>query len=211
MEKLLFDLIHYVLGKNVFLIYGFFFLSSFLQMIFPPHPGDVILVFQGYITTVSDSVNFLPVLLTNLAATMAGSLCIYKLGYKNGESVLDFPLVKKYILQKHREKAAKLFDKYGYFAILISKFVPGVNAVMLLFAGIFKVRARHAYLSVLVSSLLHHIFCLLLGRWVGYNLQHIKRILTAYNVAIIIFISAAALVYGIYYFILSKRFRREKI
>lgn len=211
MEKLIFELIYYVLGKNVLLVYGFFFLSSFLQMVFPPHPGDVILVFQGYLTTMGGSFDFIPVLVTNLAATITGSLCIYKLGYKNGENVLEFRLVKKYILQKHREKAARLFDKYGYFAILISKFLPGVNAVMLLFAGIFKVRARHAFFSIFVSSLLHHIFCLVLGRLVGYNIQNIKHILATYNLIIIILVSTVAVVFGAYYFMFSKWSRREKI
>lgn len=211
MEQFLFGLIHYVLGKNVFLVYGFFFISSFLQMVFPPHPGDVILVFQGYLTSISDSFTIIPVLLTNLAATLTGSVCIYKLGFKNGDRVFEYRIIQRYILKKHKDKASRLFHKYGYFAVLLSKFIPGVNAVMILFAGIFKVRPRRVYLSIAVSSLVHHLICLMLGRFLGYNMENIKNILATYNSIIILFVLSAVVVYGVYYFMLGKRIGRDKV
>lgn len=205
METLILNFINYVLEKNVFLVYVIFFISSVLQLVFPPFPSDVILVFQGYITTVSKSFGFAPVLVNALLGTFVGSVIVYEFGRRKGSNVLDYKLVKRYIDEKHRRRAEKIFEKYGSYAIIVSKFVPGVNAIMLLFAGIFKMKARIVFPSIFVSALLHHILALLLGRFLGNNLSNVNKVLRTYNgIAIALFLIAASAL-GLFVY-----FRRRK-
>lgn len=217
MEQFIFNIIEYILSKNIFFVYGFFFLTSFIQMIFPPCPGDLILVFQGYLSIRGEAFSVISLLLLNMTATLAGSILVFKFGYKKGEKVFKNKIVKKYINRKHRIKATRLFEKHGYFAVLMSKFIPGVNAVIILFAGIFKVRPFQVYFSLFVSSLLHHIICLVLGRVIGYNIHNIKRALITYNGIVLVIVAVAALLYVFYRFRLyksrsiAKKCRREKI
>jgi membrane protein DedA with SNARE-associated domain len=189
MESLILDFVNYVLEKNIFIVYVFFFISAVLQLVFPPFPSDVILVFEGYVTTVSQAFNFVPVLLNALAGTFIGSVIAYKVGFHNGSSVLEYKLIKRYIDEKHMKRAGRIFERYGSFAIIVSKFVPGVNAIMLLFSGIFKVKSKVVYSSILISSLLHHILALILGRLLGNNLSQINKVLKTYNgITIVLFI-----------------------
>ncbi|MCX8132173.1 MAG: DedA family protein [Clostridia bacterium] len=205
MEALILDFINYVLERNVFLVYVIFFISSVLQLVFPPFPSDVVLVFEGYITTISNSFGFVPVLLNAMTGTFVGSLIVYEFGLRKGSAVFNYKIIKRYIDEKHRKRTERIFEKYGSFAIIVSKFVPGVNAIMLLSSGIFKMKARIVYPSIFVSVLIHHILVLMLGRFLGNNLGYVKDILKTYNGVVIILIAIAVLCAGIYLLVKRKK------
>jgi membrane protein DedA with SNARE-associated domain len=185
MEAFILDFVEKIVNLNVYLVYFFFFISSVLQMVFPPHPGDVLLVFQGYLSTVSRSFHFFTLLLNALAGTITGTLLIYKFGHDNGERVFQYKLVKRYVDEKHLRRGRHIFEKYGAFAIFLSKFIPGINAIIILFAGMFKMRLRTVCLSAFISAVLHHTLVLLLGRILGYNLERVKSFFAAYNSTVI--------------------------
>lgn len=193
METFILNFIENIVNRNVYLVYLVFYISSVLQMIFPPHPGDVILVFQGYLTTVSRSFSFIAVLGIALAGTMTGTVLIHRFGFVNGDKVFRFRLVKKYVDDKHLRRARRLFDKYGAFAIFLSKFVPGINAIIVLFSGMFRMKLSSVLLSAFVSAVLHHVLVLLLGRFLGYNAERVKSIMTAYNSTVMAVIAAILL------------------
>ena len=205
MEAFLMNIIDYILNKNFIVIYSFFFVSSFLQITFPPWPGDTLLLFQGYLTTKSTVFSIFPLLVNAGIATSLGSFIFYWLGYKNGELVFKYKLVNKYISQKSRDKAKKIFHKYGSHAIIASKFIPGVNTVIILFAGIFKIKPYIACSSILFSALFHNFIYILLGKMLGQNMTYLKKLITSYNSVIIVLVILS--VTG--YFIYTKKYSRE--
>ncbi|MCX7921848.1 MAG: DedA family protein [Clostridia bacterium] len=211
MEALVLDFINGFVEKNVILVYILFFVSNMLQLVFPPHPGDVVLVFQGYLTTLKGNFNFIPILFNAIAGTFIGSLIVYKFGFHKGDTVFKYRLIKKYIDEKHKKKAEKVFEKYGLYAIFLSKFIPGVNAILILFAGIFKVRSGVVYLSVLASSVVHHILVLLLGRFLGNNMQNVKRALSTYNGIVIALLVLTAIGIMVYKLITKRRLNQGKV
>lgn len=188
MEKLLLQFIEMILAKNTLLVYLAFFISNVLQLIFPPFPSDVILVFQGYITTVSHAFSPVFIYLNAVAATFSGSYIVYRLGYSKGNSVIKYRFIRRFISEKYIKKAEKLFKRYGSYTIAISKFIPGVNSVVILFAGIFRVKPKIVYPSIILSAMVHNILMLLLGQFIGANLSNVKKVLGTYNSIIIIIV-----------------------
>lgn len=205
MEAFILNFINSFVEKNIPLVYIMFFISSILQLVFPPHPADVVLVFEGYLTTISSYFSFIPVLLNAMAGTIVGSLFVYKLGFYKGDMVLKYKLVRKYIDEKHQKRAERVFEKYGHFAIFISKFVPGVNAILLLFSGIFKVKKSVVYISVFLSVLLQHTLVLLLGRFFGHNMNSVKRVISTYNGIVIALLFAVLIAYIVYRYVRRKK------
>ncbi len=182
MEKLVLELIDRFLENNLFLAYFIFFMSNVMQFLFPPYPADVVLVFQGYITVMGiENYGLLPILATAYAGTMTGALTVYCFGYAKGRKVLDYAFIKRFIKVKHRERAERLFQKYGAYAVFISKFVPGVNALLLLLAGMFRMKHRALILSVLMSTLIHNTAVVFLGRFLGDNMDRIMSFFKTYN------------------------------
>jgi len=198
MESYLINLINDILYENTVLVYVIFFISSFLQMVFPPHPGDVILIVQGYVTTLSNKYPVVPVLLNAVTATSLGTYIIYKLGYVKGEAVLEYKIIKRFISKKNQDRARAIFDKYGSFAIIASKFILGINAVIILFAGIFRVKKKVAYPAMFLAIIIHHILFIILGRILGNNLNYVKKVISTYNYVVLGLIAAVIISVLIY-------------
>lgn len=196
MEAAVLEFINNVMAKNEFLVYLLFFVSCVLQLVFPPHPADVVLIFQGYVTAIPDSIfNFPAVLINALAGTFLGSLIVYKLGFHNGWKVFEYKIIRKYVDEKHESRAERVFKKYGPFAIILSKFIPGINAIMILLAGIFKTKPKQVYFAVFISNLVHHVLLLMLGRFLGYNIEYVKRLISTYNIFATLLIVIAVIIF----------------
>ncbi len=186
MEAAILEFITNILDKNAVIVYILFNVSCILQLLFPPYPADVVLVFQGYVTTKSGIFNIAPIFINAVFGTFIGSYLVYRLGYTKGHMIFHNRFMRRYINEKTITKAQKLLDRFGWHAIFLSKFIPGVNAVIILLAGILKYKFRVFYTSVVSSILIHHIFALLLGRFFGHSLQRIKEILRTYNIVTLI-------------------------
>ena len=208
MEEYLISFVKNIVETNIYISYLVFFISSFLQVTFPPYPGDTITVFSGYVTTISNSFGLTSVGVNSMCGTILGSYIIYKIGYLKGESVLNYKIVKIFLPEKKKKKAQELFNKYGAGAIFLSKFVPGVNTIIILFSGIFKIKPYVAFVSFVSAAVIHNTVLVFLGAFLGSNMEYIKVLISTYN--IVVFIIIGVLVVGAYlYFSFNKRNNRE--
>lgn len=189
MEDFILNSIHSIVNGNPVVTYIFFFLSGVLQLVFPPYPSDVIIIFEGYVTTVGAHFHFLPILLISVFGSLVGSVLVYWFGYKKGDEVLRYKIVLKYIDQKHIKRSEKVFHKYGRYGLILSKFIPGTSSIMVLFSGVFKVKKRIYFTYIILSIFLQQIIYLFIGRIIGNNIDGVKRFLSIFNLA-----SLAALV-----------------
>lgn len=73
MEDLVLNFISNVIDAYPKVSYFIFFISSFLQVTFPPYPGDMIAIFSGYLITVSGLFSIPYVLITTISGTVLGS------------------------------------------------------------------------------------------------------------------------------------------
>lgn len=204
MESFLMGVISYLSSRNILIVYLFVFINAYLQVVFPPHPGDVIIIFEGYLTSLPGSFEFLPILLVNLCASIFGCYCVFKLGFTKGHKVFEYKLVKKFITRRQQRKVKLLFHKYGNFAVFISKFIPGLNIVMILFAGIFKLKPFFVYIAVVLSLIIHHIAYMSLGRVLGDNMPYIKHLISTYNEIVAAIFGILILLFVIYRFLSKK-------
>lgn len=183
MEDFILNSIHSIVNGNPVVTYIFFFLSGVLQLVFPPYPSDVIIIFEGYVTTVGAHFHFLPILLVSVFGSLVGSVLVYWFGYKKGDEVLRYKIVLKYIDQKHIKRSEKVFHKYGRYGLILSKFIPGTSSIMVLFSGVFKVKKRIYFTYIILSIFLQQIIYLFIGRIIGNNIDGVKRFLSIFNLA----------------------------
>lgn len=204
MEEQIINFIKNLAETNIQITYLTFFLSSFLQVTFPPYPGDSITVLSGYITTVSSSFKLVNTVITTICGTLLGSYIVYKIGYIKGDEVLNYRWVKKFLPEKKKSKAQRMFDKYGPGAIFLSKFIPGINTIIILFSGIFKIKPRIVYISFVAAALIHNTVLVLLGRFLGHNMEYITSILASYNTLVLVVVGIIIVIAFVYYRLLSK-------
>ncbi len=199
MEDFVLNSIHSIINGNPVVTYIFFFISGILQLVFPPYPSDVIIVFEGYLTTIGPNFHFLMVLFVSVMGSLTGSILVYWFGYKKGDEVLRYKLVLKYIDEKHIKRSEKVFHKYGKYGLILSKFIPGTSTIMVLFSGVFKVKKRIYFTYILFSILLQQVIYLLIGRVIGHNIQLVKRFLSVFNMASVAVLAVIAIIAFIIY------------
>lgn len=185
-------------GNPVF-TYIFIFLTGILQLIFPPFPSDVLIVLEGYLTTVGSNYSFFPVFSVSVLGSIVGSFIVYWFGYKKGSEVLRYKLVLKYINEKHIKRSEKVFHKYGKYGLILSKFIPGTSSIMVLFSGVFKVKRRVYFPYIIFSIFLQQFIYLLIGRIIGHNVDQVKNFFSIFNLVAVIVVAALAILVFVLY------------
>lgn len=180
MEELIIQFSKNIVSQNVIFSYVFFFLSQALQVLFPPYPGDMVLILEGYLTEIAN-LNIVVVIMIAITSTWLSSIALYILGRNKGEKILHSKIIRKLFETDKVLKLKKLFKKFSFIVIIISKFIPGIYSITILSAGIFKVKKTIVYFSIALITSLHHIVLISLGKILGENWTFVFRKIEKYN------------------------------
>lgn len=205
MEELIINFSKNIVSNNIVLSYLFFFISQSLQILFPPYPGDMVLILEGYLSQIAN-LNIILVMINAILATSLSSVLLYKIGEKEGEKILDLKIIKLLFETKSVDKLRHLFEKFGPLVIVISKFIPGIFSIALLSAGIFKVKNTFVYTSIVMVTSVHHIILIILGKILGENWTIIFYKIQTYNKYIFIAIIIILIIYAIMHYLKSRLF-----
>ncbi|HHV98393.1 MAG TPA: hypothetical protein GXX36_02265 [Clostridiaceae bacterium] len=193
-------------------IYLFLFLSGFLQVIFAPYPGEVILVFSGYLGTLGEY-RGLFLFISYWSAIIICNFIIYELGLRYCQRILNSNLVRRAFPRERLEKSKKWVQKYGFFVYIIAIFIPGMYLPTVFISGILAYRRYQAYLGMVVATLVHDVMLYISGSVLGGNWEKISQFLSMYKTITVLVIAAAVAAVVIYkltaYFV--KRQKSENI
>ena len=131
-----------------------------------PVPGDVAIDDGGYLTT-TGAVPYPVAYLAIVGGAVLGSVCNLTVSRRFGG-----PFVQRFgryvgITQERLEWAEQKFKRWGPWAIIIGRLIPGVRIVLSAFAGILEVPYRVFIPCVAVSASIWAIIFLELGRHLG--------------------------------------------
>jgi membrane protein DedA with SNARE-associated domain len=115
------------------ILYAVLALTAGIENVFPPFPSDVVVAFGGFVAAQGQR-PMLGVFLAVWLGNIAGAMLVYMLGRRYGAERLARHLAGKHA-KSVDAKLQTLFEKYGMPAIFVSRFVPGVRAVVPGFAG----------------------------------------------------------------------------
>lgn len=134
-----------------------------------PVPGDI------FIATVSvlPNANYFLVVLTVTLATLAGSTILFTLAQKIGHPLLAKFGPKIKITPQKIKKIERWFEKYGGWAIVIGRLIPGLRIVTPIVAGLFGVSYKTFWLYTALASLIWANVYYVLGRFFGNLLEKI--------------------------------------
>ncbi len=146
-----------------------------------PAPGDATITYGGYLTTTGALPYPLAFLAVVSGATL-GSFCLYALSRRFGHPF--FVRFGPYFgLHAERlERAEAAFKRWGPWAIIVGRHVPGFRIVLSAFAGAIEFPARIFVICVIISSSIWAAIFLQLGRMLGRNSRFLFRIFPAHLV-----------------------------
>ena len=128
-----------------------------------PVPGDI---FIAMVSALPRS-NYFLIVLTTVSATIFGSTILFTLAQKIGH-----PLILKYgskvkITPQKIKKIKKWFEKYGGWAIVIGRLIPGLRIVTPVVAGLFGVSYKTFWLYTTLAAFIWTNIYFVIGRLFG--------------------------------------------
>ncbi|NUQ82688.1 MAG: DedA family protein [Bacteroidetes bacterium] len=197
------DLINQLADLKDTYIYLTILVVSYLENIFPPIPGDLLIVFSGYLVGVG-VISFWEALFFSTLGSLLGFIHLYGIGRWLGDSIMKTGrmsfLPKSQILTVNEK-----FARFGYWLIIFNRFLTGIRAVISLFAGIGNLFFWKTTLAALVSALVWNALLLGLGQLLGRNWRVIGDYLQSWSVAVLILAGVVALTWFTIWW-----FRRKK-
>ncbi|MFQ6617113.1 MAG: DedA family protein [Fidelibacterota bacterium] len=173
------------------LVYGILFLSAFLENVFPPIPGDMVVIFGAYLVG-TKKLEFIMVYITTTAGSLLGFILMYFFGFYLGKEYFMRREVK-FFPRKSIMRVEKWFDKYGTLVLIANRFLSGTRSVVSIFSGIAGISLKKVIFLSVISSALWNFIIIKAGIYLGENWQESVDFLKSYNTLVFsaIFILAA--------------------
>lgn len=177
------DIVDWLEALPLISVYLAFFLIAYLENVLPPVPGDILVVFAGYLAA-DGLLNFSLVLSFTTIASVAGFMTMYYIGYKWGDGIREKRSrywMFKYIDFKYMTRAQGWMNRWGQGVILSNRFLAGTRSVISLLAGITQMHVQKTILSSTVSSLMWNFVLLGSGWLIQENWEKIGTYLSIYS------------------------------
>lgn len=164
-------------------IYVTLFAFALIENVFPPSPSDLVVVVGGSLVS-TGVIDFLPTLFLTSLGSLAGFMILFYFGGTVDRRVVHSGKYK-YIPIEAVEKVEVWFKKYGYYIILINRFLPGTRSVISFFAGISNLNVKKTVILASISALIWNAIIIYLGYLFGNNVAVVDEYLSTYsNIAI---------------------------
>ena len=174
-------------------VYLAIFLVAYIENLFPPFPSDVLVVFGGSLIAIGKG-HVLITLLVGTAGSTLGFMSMYWIGMKVGNKYLETGRIK-FISVALVQKVEQWFQRYGYWIIVVNRFLAGTRAAVAFCAGASEMNlARTTALSA-VSALAWNALLVYFGFTLGENWRSIGDYLSTYSLVVSIVIASVAVVW----------------
>ena len=166
-----------------------------------PVPGDVAIMSAGYLISIG-SLPYPIGVLAIMCGSVSGGYLNYSLSRRYGRRFLQ-RFGHHFGLNGTRlSKAEKSFSRWGRWAIIVGRLVPGMRVILSAFSGAFGVKPRTFVSSVAVSSAIWALVFLELGRQLGRRTYALFRLVPAH---LLPWIAAAVVMLVIGHHLLERR------
>lgn len=180
-------------------------LSAF-ENFFPPFPSDAVIAFGSFLADRAHGSPFI-VFFLGWLGNVSGAGVTYYLGRRFGAKAF-LRRIEKYAGPDAEDRIRKLHKKYGFPGLFVSRFLPGVRAIVPPFAGAMRLPAFKVMLSVASASAVWFGLITFLAFRAGDNWDLVQHYLVrSGKVAGSIAVGIVALVIGIW---LWKRHQRKR-
>jgi membrane protein DedA with SNARE-associated domain len=137
-------------GLPAAVLYLVMALAAAAENVFPPLPTDMVVAFGSWIAA-RGSGSALGAFLTAWLGNVAGAAGMYVVGRRHGAGWLrrHFPVMAN---AENEARLRAMYARYGVLALVVSRFLPGVRALVPPFAGALRLPAAAAIGATAVAS-----------------------------------------------------------
>jgi membrane protein DedA with SNARE-associated domain len=201
---LLTSIIDWMSGLPPSLVYLTILLIAYGENVVPPIPGDMVVVFGGYLAGVS-SLNIWAVILLSTIGGAAGFMTMFWLGNRLGEAIMD-PRRFRWLPKDQIMVGRRWLRRWGYGLILANRFLSGTRSVISIVAGMAHMNTRRVLAAATTSAAVWTCLIAWIGYFVGDQWEIVGEYLATYGKIMLWVVVAGVGVYLAWRF-----FRRHEV
>jgi membrane protein DedA with SNARE-associated domain len=183
MADVLLDIVAWMTTLPSVWAYGLILGIAWLENVFPPIPGDMVVVFGGYMA----GLGLLNASLVAVLATIGGTLgfmSMYYIGHRVGVGLLD-PQRYRWLPKKRISRVRERLQRQGFMLVAANRFLSGLRSVISLTVGMAHMHVGKTWLWSSVSSAAWCILLTIAGVVLGENWEIVSSYLQAWGGAIL--------------------------
>lgn len=171
------------------------------ENLLPPIPGDVLIVYAGYLVATGALDPWVVVALASIGGT-AGFMTMVALG-RRIEGAIMTPGRFRWIPKKRLKRAIAWVNRYGFGVVLANRFLSGLRSVISIATGMARLHVGRTTLYAALSALVWTTLMVLLGYWLGRNWEVVATVLRRYSAVVSVIVLLIVVVQII-------RYRRDR-
>ncbi len=196
-------ILEFILSVDNIWIYLLIFFFAYIENVFPPSPSDVVIVFCASLAGLGKT-SFELTLSSAVFGSTLGFVTMYFIGDKFGDEIIEKGRIK-FIDPESVKKVEVLFSKYGYFLIVVNRFLAGTRAFVAFFAGLGEYDIKRSIILSFISALFWYSILVTAGKILGENWHLVADVISAYSKAVTIVLTVAVVSYVLVKFLKSKK------
>lgn len=187
MESLLADLTEWMTGVTPFWAYVMLLVIAYGENVVPPIPGDLVIVFGGYLVGLGH-LNFMLVVVFATVGGTAGFMTMYSVGARVGRAILH-PNRYRWLPKQYIRKAQVWLGRWGYGVVAANRFLSGARSVISMTVGMVHMNAWQTAAYATLSSFVWTALITYGGYKVGENWEIISTYLSRYGqIVLVVFV-----------------------
>ena len=187
-------------------LYSVLLVIAALENLFPPFPSDLVVAFGSFVAAQGPG-TALGVFVSTWLGNVAGAMLVYALGRRYGAERLERRLAGSHAASRDA-RIRSMFKQYGMPAVFVSRFVPGVRALVPAFAGALRLPVLPTAAMIASASGIWYGLITFIAFRVGADWPRLKAIVSRYSTTAAI-VATVVLAAGIATWLLVRR--RQKV
>jgi membrane protein DedA with SNARE-associated domain len=179
MVDLLNSLVEWMSALPPSLMYLTILVIAYGENVVPPIPGDMIVVFGGYLAGIT-TLNIWVVIVLSTLGGAAGFMTMFSLGNRLGEAIMD-PHKYRWLPKDQILVGRKWLQRWGFGLIIANRFLSGTRSVISLVAGMAHMDAKKVLICSTISAAVWTFIIAWGGYLVGDNWEVVGEYLAAYG------------------------------
>ncbi len=155
-------------------------IGAALENVIPAVPADTFVALGGLLSVVG-GLDARVVFVVTWLANVASGLVTYRLGYTHGRPFFEHGWGRRLLAPHQMRRMEAFYRRWGLPAIFLTRFVPGLRAVVPVFAGVTHHRFLPVAVPLVVASALWYGGLVWLGIVAGRNLPRLAALLGRIN------------------------------
>ena len=178
-------------------------LVAAIENFLPPIPADVIVAFGSFLAARTNR-SPIPTIIAVVVGNVGGALAMLALGRRFGAAWIHRHL-KRVMGDRAEQRVQHWYNRYGLPALFLSRFLPGVRAVVPPLAGAIRVPLAGAIAAIAIASTIWYAALALIAYRLGAQWEHIMDAIKRFQTVAAIVAGASVVVGLVVWYVLRRR------